>query len=109
MITPNIDREDNTVATITLVLDGVDTEHWKKAKCFVCGGTVFSYRDSLNFALPVDGSEFYGEEDFNYLTEDEARALTQVECTHFIRGYGQRKRCGTVYILLRGNYKVEAK
>ena len=102
MLVPTDSRSDGTIPTITLGLDGLDTEHLKKFKCSICGGTVFGYRDTLKFLLPLDVMHLDDRDKFK-----EAKALDQIECTHFMfNKAGKRVRCRTLYILLRGKFEV---
>lgn len=101
MVVPTHERTDNTVAVITLGLDGIDTEHWKKYKCAVCGGTVFSYLDTLTFQLPIDVTHLDDQGRFK-----NAKAFDEIECTHLLSRVHGRVRCQTHYILLRGNFEV---
>lgn len=99
MLVPTHLRRDRTLPVITVGLDGVNTHVRKKFKCSICGGTVFIYKDTLHFLLPVDASE--GDED-SYTAVDEA--LTEVECNHYYMDTesGKRTRCRTIYVLMRG-------
>lgn len=99
MLVPTHKRTDRTVPVITVVLDNLDTATKKKFKCSICGGTVFAYTDTLQILLPVDVT---AREDDEYFYKPK-QAVTEVECTHFIKDpSGRRVRCRTVYILSRG-------
>jgi hypothetical protein len=103
MLVPTHEREDRTIPVITLGLDGVNTHQEKKAKCFICGNTVFKYRDTLKFAFPIDIVNQQYDEKFGPYEN----ALDEVECTALIRTSKGRRACRTVYIITRPPWTIE--
>lgn len=104
MLVETDSRADRTIPVITVVLDNRNTTQLKKFKCSICGGTVFAYYDTIHMLLPVDIDATHGysnEEEF--YEPSNSNALTEVECTHFLKdSSGRRKRCRALYILNRG-------